>query len=487
MPWTGCWYRDSGACPSIVGVGVPSRWQFRIDFRQGMPCTTCYSFPMIQAMNVRSRCPATVNAWRIAVILCGSLMLSAQDFQGATHLLPFEEENLQYGKTAATGAITRLQSRLDGGETALRWDERRGYLPGLLEALGVSVDSQVLVFSKTSFQRDRISPQNPRALYFNDDVYIGYVPGSPLLEVSTADPKLGGVFYTLENRQTPKPKLVRTDNCLECHAGAKTMGVPGHLVRSFQTDDRGVTDLLTGTEIITHRTPLADRWGGWFVTGEHGSQTHRGNLIGAADFERQRQEPNFAGNKPDLSTFKDYFDVGQYPSTTSDIVALMVLEHQLHMHNFLTRLNYEATLQLKAYGHCNYLKSPLEAFLRYLLFVEEAPLTAPVRGNPVFPRAFAAGGPRDGQGRSLRELDLQSRLFRYPCSYLIHSESFDALPPELKVRIYQRLWDILTGRDTGPEWKRLTDADRRSVLEILRATKKDLPAYWNPAPTSAGA
>lgn len=442
---------------------------------------------MIWGMKLLKMSGATVNACRLAVILSGLFVLSAQDFQGATHVLPFEEENLQYGKTAATGAIARLQARLDRGETTLKWDERRGYLPGVLDALGISHDSQVLVFSKTSFQRDRISPQNPRAVFFNDDVYIGYVPGSPVLEVSTADPKLGGVFYTMENRRVPSPKFVRTDNCLECHAGAKTMGVPGHVIRSFETDDRGVTDLLTGAELITHRTPLNDRWGGWFVTGEHGAQTHRGNLVGAAAFERQRREPNFAGNRPDLTAFKEYFDARQYLAPTSDIVSLMVLEHQLHMHNFLTRLNYEATIQLKAYGHCNYLKSPLEAFLRYLLFTEEAPLTAPVKGNPEFAKAFMASGPRDAQGRSLRELDLQTRLFRYPCSYLIHSDAFDALPPELKTRLYGRLWDILTGRDTAPEWTRLTSADRRAVLEILRATKKDLPDSWreNPGPANA--
>lgn len=436
---------------------------------------------MVSVMSDR-RFPALRKlGWLAAAWVAAVSAVLAQDFQGATHVLPFEEDNLQYGKTPATGAIARLQARLDRGETTLAWDERRGYLPGVLAALGISTNTQVLVFSKTSFQRDRISPQNPRALYYNDDVYIGFVPGSPLLEMSMADPKLGGVFYTLENKRTASPKFVRTDNCLECHAAAKTMGVPGHLVRSFQTDDHGITDLLTGTEVITHRTPLTDRWGGWFVTGEHGAQTHRGNLIGNAAFERQAREPNFAGNRKDLTAFSEYFDAGVYPAPTSDIAALMVLEHQLHMHNFLTRLNYEATLQLKAYGHCNYIKSPLEAFLRYLLFTEETPLTAPIRGTPGFARDFMAEGPRDPQGRSLRELDLKTRLFRYPCSYLIYTDAFDALPPELKTRLYGRLLEILTGRDTGQEWSRLTQADRQAVLEILRATKKDLPAAWSTA------
>ncbi|HAB17741.1 MAG TPA: hypothetical protein DCE44_14970, partial [Verrucomicrobiales bacterium] len=352
----------------------------------------------------------------LAVSTLVSAALRADDFQGSTHLVPFEEGPLQYGKTPATGPVARLQAEWDSGTASMEWDERHGYLLALLKALKVPVASQTLVFSKTSFQRDRISPSTPRAVFFNDDVYVGYVPGSPLLEISMADPKLGAVFYGFENIRTNRTHVTRTDNCLECHAGAKTMGVPGHLLRSFATDERGVTDQLSGSELITHRTALADRWGGWFVTGTHGDQTHRGNLIGAEAFARQEREPNFAGNKPTLVDLPPPFDPNRYPAATSDIVALMVLEHQVHMHNFLTRLNYEATMQLQAYGHCNYIKSPLEAFLRYLLFTEEAPLTAPVRGGDEFAKAFEAAGPRDPQGRSLRQLDLKTRPFKYPCT-----------------------------------------------------------------------
>lgn len=426
-----------------------------------------------------SRRPGRLPVW-LGLLSAGMLALavSASDFQGATHLVPFEEDNIQYGKTPATGAIARLQEELDSGKRQLEWDEHLGYLPSLLQALKVPESSQMLVFSKTSFQRDRISPANPRAVYFGDDVYVGYVPGSPLLELSMADPKLGGVFYGFENVRTNRIQFVRTDNCLECHAGAKTMGVPGHLIRSFATDERGVTDLLSGGELINHRTPLADRWGGWFVTGKHGSQIHRGNLIGAEDLTRQKQEPNFAGNKTTLADLPSRFDLSRYPVKTSDIVALMVMEHQSHMHNFLTRLNYEATIQLKAYGHCNYIKSPLEAFLRYLLFVEETPLTDPVQGSAEFVQEFQSTGPRDSKGRSLRDLELKTRMFRYPCSYLIQSESFHALPPELKTRIYHRLWAILSGEDEAPEWKRLTAADRQAIREILIDTQPDLPSYW---------
>ena len=405
---------------------------------------------------------------------CASGAASA-DFQGATHIMPFDEDTINYSKSSATGPIARLQERIDKGEVKLKKQGASGYLLSLLEELKVPTSSQMLVFSKTSFQRERISPRNPRALFFNDDVYVGWVPGSPLLEVSVADPKLGGVFYTLEQAETARPKFVRMDQCLECHASAKTMGVPGQVIRSFATDDDGVVDLATGTSLVNHRTPLEERWGGWYVTGTHGNQLHRGNLIGKAAFARQEKEPNYLGN---LTALDPFFEIARYPSPYSDIVALMVLEHQTHLHNFLTRLNYESTLALQQYGHLNYLKNATEAFLKYLLFCEEAPLSAPVKGASEFASWFAQQGPKDKQGRSLREFDLKTRIFKYPCSYLIYSEGFDQLPDKMKVHLYQRLWDILSGKDADPQFEKIPSETRQAILEILIDTKRGLPAYW---------
>jgi hypothetical protein len=334
----------------------------------------------------------------------------------------------------------------------------------------------MLVFSKTSFQRERISPRTPRALYFNDDVYVGFIPGAPLMEISTADPALGGVFYTIDQNPARPPRLVRTDQCLECHASAYSMGVPGHLARSFATDEGGVVDLMSGVSQVNHRTPLKDRWAGWYVTGSTGGQSHRGNLIGKSEFERHEKEPGYPG---DFTELDRYFNTSRYPGGGgSDVVALMVLEHQTHLHNYLTRLNYEATIALRQYGHLNYLKSKIEAFVRYLLFAEEAPLTAPVKGNTPFALEFMRDGPKDSKGRSLREFDLQTRMFKYPCSYLIYSESFNRLPAELKEQIYGKLWEILSGRSGGPEYRVLTDECRVAIREILADTKLDLPKSW---------
>src|SRR6266498_4898720 len=388
----------------------------------------------------------------------------ADDFQGATHMVPFDEDTLHYSQTHASGPVARLQDRIDQGTVKLKHDDAYGYLLSVLAELKVSTNSQMLVGSKTSFQRERISPKSPRALFFNDDVYIGFIPGAPLMELSMAHPKLGGVFYTLEQRPMDKPKFVRNDQCLECHASAKTMGVPGHLIRSFAVDESGVVDLNSGTSLVNHSTPFEESWGGWYVTGTHGAQTHRGNLFGKDAFAQQEKEPNFRGNLTDL---KPFFDLTSYPSARSDVVAHLVLEHQAHLHNFITRLNYETTMALQAYGHIRYLKGVAESFLKYLLFTEEAPLAAPVQGAPGFATQFAALGPRDHQGRSLRDLDLQTRLFRYPCSYLIYSEAFDSLPEPMKAHLYQRLHDILEGKDPSPEFQQIPATTRRAIREIL--------------------
>jgi len=399
----------------------------------------------------------------------------AEDFQGASHKLEYEEPPIQYSDQTPTDPVAELQHRIATGETKLKYDEQFGYLPALLEALKVPAASQVLVFSKTSLQRAFITPKNPRSVYFNDDVYIGRIPGAPALEVASVDPKLGGVFYALQDEQSRRPRFVRTQDGLSCHGAERSLGVPGFLVRSIGTDTSGEINSQTEVSDVDQCTPFAARWAGWYVTGHHGAQTHRGNLVGDEAFERARREPNYLGNVTDLSTF---FDVKKYLRPTSDIVSLMVLEHQTKMHNYITRLSYETQHMMSTYGHIRYLNHQEDAFLRYLLFAEEAPLSAPVSGNPEYTQGFTALGPFDAKGRSLREFDLQTRLFKYPCSFLIYSAQFDAIPPAIHDHLLQRLHAILTGEDHDPQFAKLGDEQRRAILEILRDTKPNLPDYW---------
>jgi hypothetical protein len=399
----------------------------------------------------------------------------AEDFQGATHPMPYDEAPIQYSAATPDDPIAGLQARLDAGEAKLKFDNELGWLPALLDALKVPKSSQMLVFSKTSLQRPHITPQNPRAIYFNDNVYLGYIPGAPMMELSAVDPKLGGTFYSIEQLPARRPKFTRESDCLRCHVSARSLGVPGHLVRSIATDETGELDTQNEFSPIDHCTPFAERWAGWYVTGTHGAQAHRGNLIGKEAFAAFDTEPLAKGNLPALDEF---FDPKKYPEAGSDIVALMVLEHQAKMHNYITRLNYETQTMLATYGHTRHLKNQVNAFLRYLLFTEEAPLTAPVAGDPAYLQTFTAMGPRDSKGRSLRDFDLQTRLFKHPCSFLIYSQAFDKLPVPMRDHLLQRLWDILTEKDRSPEFATLTSEQRRTILEILRETKPDLPDYW---------
>ena len=424
----------------------------------------------VQNTKMLSRCHT--SGWVLSLLIAG--LTAHADFQGATHMTPFDEDIISYSKAKSTGRVAKLQERMDKGEIELLRDDQFDYLLSVLEKLRVKKSSQMLVFSKTSFQRERIDPQHPRALYFSDDVYVGFIPGSPLLEITEVDPKLGAVFYTLDTSQ-PRPRFARNDQCLECHASSKTMGVPGHVLRSFATDEKGVVDLNSGTSLVNHRTPIEERWGGWYVSGTHGDQTHRGNLIGKEDFRRHEREPNFRGNITSLDSF---FDPKPYPVPSSDVVALMVLEHQTHMQNFITRLNYESTIALQQYGHVRYLKSATEAFVKYLFFVEEAPMKSSVQGVSNFAREFMAEGPRDKKGRSLRQLDLKTRLFQFPCSYVIYSDAFNSLPKAMKEKVYARMFEILSGKETSADYQKLLPETRRAILEILLETKADLPREW---------
>lgn len=405
----------------------------------------------------------------------------------------FERAPIRYSQSAPENCVSRLQARIDRGEAQLAYDERHGYVPSVLEALGVSTKSQMLVFSKTSLQRQRIAPETPRALYFNDDVYVGFCRYGEVVEISAVDPVLGAVFYTLDQEPVDRPKFVRqTDNCLICHGSSQTRGIPGHLVRSVFSDAGGQPILSSGTYRVDHSTPLAHRWGGWYVTGRHGEQTHLGNLI-----IRGKRVPDPVDNAQgqNVTDLDGRFDVNACLTPHSDIVALMVLEHQATAHNlitdagFTTRQAIDHERQLNRELHepaqrrwestTSRIKSVGDALARYLLFAEEARLTAPIAGTSGFTEEFSKRGPRDRRGRSLRDFDLERRLFKYPCSYLVYSAAFDALPAEVREHVWRRVWDVLTGRDASPDYAHLTTADRTAILEILRDTKPGLPDYWH--------
>jgi hypothetical protein len=407
--------------------------------------------------------------------------------------VPFSEAPINYRTAPISDPVAKLQQRLNRGEAKLIFEPGRGYLKSALQLLDVPISSQTLVFSKTSFQFRKISPQTPRALYFNDDVYVGSVHDGKAIEIVSFDPNQGAIFYILNEENLEKPVFERAElDCTQCHVAAGTRGVPGVLIRSVYPKATGTQATQTTSYTTGHQSPFEERFGGWYVTGFHGKQTHMGNVV-VTDPEQPEKLDRAAG--ANLSDLSKKFNVAPYLSPHSDIVAHLVQAHQTQMHNLITLTNYQTRLALyaeatrdKAVGQPanstlsedarKQYEAPAEELLRYLLFVDEAPLTDSIKGDSGYAAEFAARGPRDPEGRSLRDFDLQKRIFKYPCSYLIYSEAFDALPRQASDYLYRRLREVLTGRDQSPAYARLSAADRRAILEILLATKPGLSARW---------
>jgi hypothetical protein len=410
---------------------------------------------------------------RAALALAAALVLVtwavAQQLED-TFYIPLDDPAIQYGERPVDDSVALLQHRLESGQAKLEAAPNEwGYLPSVLKQLGINPDSQALVFSKTSTQVENISPRTPRALYFNDDVTVGFVRNSDVLEIASLDPKQGVQFYVLV--KAAEPAFAPSQGCLRCHQGAVTLGVPGLVVSSVHPVSQ--TRSEHGNAFMTdHRSPLSGRWGGWYVTGTTGSQTHLGNNTNLVD--PVRSGPPSTQPTQNLTSLAAMLDTSKYIEPTSDIVALMTLEHQVRMTNLMIRIGWDARMAMPD----DKLNPEIEEMLKYMLFADEEPLKAPVKGVSTFTETFPERGPRDPQGRSLRDFDLKTRLFRYPLSYMIYSAAFDGMPEKVRDRVYQRLFEILTGKDTGKTFAGLSPETRGAILDILRATKSGLPAEW---------
>jgi hypothetical protein len=419
--------------------------------------------------------------FRTAWIAAGFLAAVAIALADLTGTFPgqLEQPPINYPTEAPTDAIAALNQRILAGQVELKFGGPSGYLGSVLQALHIPVESQMLVFSKTSFQAPRISPHNPRSLFFNDTVAVGWVRGGDILEVASEDPRQGVIFYMLDNQPASKPQFQRHDECLQCHESYSTVGVPGMLLRSVYPDSGGTPMYAAGTYDSDHRSPVDQRWGGWYVTGDLGSTRHLGNMLFA---DPQNPRPLHAKLSRNPHSLEGRFDTSDYLAPYSDIVALLTFEHQMRMINLLTRVGWEIRYaeyeeQHKAVSHeftLRRLREMAAEIVDYMLFVDEAPLEGAVRGSSGFAEKFAAEGPFDHRGRSLRQFDLKTRLMRYPCSYMIYSPAFDALPQAAREAIGQRLWQVLSGQDPSAKYARLSAADRQAMIEILRDTKQNL-------------
>jgi hypothetical protein len=396
----------------------------------------------------------------LASIAAGAAVAVAQAQFADSFVASRDVAAIAYSKTPATDRVAALNERLREGKAQLKFDDGNGYLRAVLDALNVPVESQVTPFAKNSFQAELIDPKNPRALYFNDDIAVGWVRGADLLEVAAQDSKQGGIFYTIEQKRSASPQFTRTDNCLACHLSWDTLGVPGFFLMSTLTVPDDPHSYASGFP-SDHRRNFDQRWGGWYVTGNIGSLIHMGNVPVSNTTTPARAEAR------SLKSLDEKFDTKGFPAHTSDVVALMVLEHQTHMMNLITRTGWE--WRLAAAGsdpkQMARAESAVDDLVEYMLFVYEAPLTSAVRGTSGFAEKFAALGPVDDKGRSLRQLDLKTRLLKYPCSYMIYSAAFDGMPTPAKTAVYRKLLRELPRRENG-----------QAIVEILRTTKKDFPA-----------
>jgi hypothetical protein len=405
-----------------------------------------------------------------------SSSLGAQ--RGGMFLGSADDLAIAYSTAPVSNVVDALNRQLQQGTATLIHQGRSGYLQSTLDALRLSPDSQMLVHSRGSLQGRLIGPTNPRALFFDERVAVAWVRDGDLLEVAAHDERSGVVFYTLEQRPAERPVFKREFRCLGCHLTGDTLGVPGFLMFSTTPDPTG--DRVSKIVATDQRSPLADRFGGWFVTGGSGAG-HVGNQVPALE-----SRPAHA-----LASVEGLFDTDGYRAASSDMAALLTFSHQSHMANLLTRASWEARAADPAlHPHMEaepgqldrvetLMRGIAEEVVDYMLFVDEARLDRPVAARTGFADRLSARGPRDRRGRSLYELDLSTRLLKYPCSYLIYSPAFDALPPLAKTPIYRRLWQVLSGDVADPRYRVLSKDDRQAIVEILKDTKRDLPTYFD--------
>ena len=433
---------------------------------------------------------STTSIGAAAVVLLGVVAVTSVSGQrGGAFRASRDHPAIQYTEGAVDNAVADLDRRLAEGSASLAFEGPSGYLRSVLDALDMPTESQVLVFSPTSFQEDYIDFDNPRAVFFRDDVALGWVRGADVLEIAAQDRRQGTIFYSLEQTPSSAPRFQRRETCLACHLSWDTLGVPGPQVLSMFPMPNDPNAYASG-HATDHRSRLEDRWGGWYVTGSHGAVAHMGN-VEVEDVDDPHA--TFGVVPPVIESLEGRFDLDGFPTPYSDIVALMVLEHQAHMTNLITRIGWEA----RRVEHRRRMVVPADRgrstddgrfreivdeaaveLVDYLLFVDEAPLPPGVEGGSGFAEVFSARGPRDDRGRSLREISLDGRLFRYPCSYMIYTAAFDALPGTALDVIYRRMWAVLSGEISEPPYDRLGLADRRAIVEILRDTKPGLPDYF---------
>ncbi len=415
----------------------------------------------------------------IAVALCaGSGGVSrAVDSADGNAFADLSNPAHDYWNRPLKDRFTRLKDDLESGKLPLDFSSEKAYVVSLLKALDIPVTSQILVFSTTSLQLRMISPRNPRALYFNDDLFIGWVPGGKI-EIVSIDPEIGGIFYIFDINLNGRPPVAeRSERCMNCHSDDDTRQVPGIIIRSVVPGPTGGSLDSFRREDTGHHIPFSERFGGWHVTGGETIDQHWGNLIGRLSQGEMSTTPLPPGQN---------FDWETYPVQTSDILPHLIHEHQAGFVNRVLEAGYRARFYLSEGGgrlsnrvHIDNLKEQADLLVRYLLFADEAEFPEDgIEGDGAFASDFGAKRVPDRRGRSLRDLNMKDRIFEYRCSYLIYSDLFQSLPGVFKSHVYRRLGEALDPGKGGPDFAHLSNAEKSAIREILRETLTDLPEGW---------
>jgi hypothetical protein len=380
-----------------------------------------------------------------------------------------------YRQRMPADRFTRLKAGFESGQIPLDRSNEKAFVLSLLKALEIPASSQMLVFSTTSLQLSLISPSNPRALYFNDDVYLGYVPNGRI-EIVSLDPELGGIFYIFDvPKDTGSLRIERSERCMNCHAAADTGYVPGLVIKSVVPGPTGGSLTAYRQEQTGHDIPFDLRFGGWYVTGRHAITNHWGNLTGRLAEGNLTRIPNSPGER---------FRFDRYPVATSDILPQLLLEHQAGFVNRVVGASYRARTALHA-GHGQLtsaqaaeLDEQAKIVTRYLLFADEAPLPGSVEGDAAYQAEFLRTRRVTASGVSLKDFELRARLFKHRCSYMIYSPVFSGLTPEMKQRVYRRMSEALSVEKPDQEFAYLPASEKKTIREILKATLTDLPRDW---------
>ncbi len=373
--------------------------------------------------------------------------------------------------------FTRLIADIESGKRELDNRSSKAFIASILEYLDVPASSQLLIFSRTSLQTRRISGSNPRAVYFNENVYVGYIPGGSV-EIVSLDPELGGIFYIFKvPKGEAQPVFERGGRlCTDCHSVSKTRRVPGLLTRSVIPASNWGKLVAFRDDEMGHQIPLSERFGGWHVTGEPGIFDHKGNLKGEKVGGKIVTDAIEPGTE---------FDWSAYLTETSDILPHLILEHQTGFMNLVLEATYRArTYQHIGKGemkpeHVAVLHGLAGELVRYLLFADEAKFPAGgIRVDPQYREDFLADRKEASNGISLKDLDLETRMFKHRCSYLIYSDVFQATSDLFKQRVYQVLGEAISTEKPNPDFAYLSVTEKEAIRGILRETLSDLPEGW---------